>query len=161
MKTVLDQSECLKRLSGIKYSDCHVEQKIACHISVSTSCISGCMAWVSYKPAVYKVIAWGSSPHTMYSVHHFHICGVLPNWPEYMIRMIVVATDSVDNMPSKQFTTVPFRPLLTGLTTILDISGKLFEPESLEKVIMEVLIVRDGGVPVLPTEVTRDVWQGC
>ena len=56
--------------------------------------------------------------------------------------MFVVATDSVDDTPpSKQFTTVPFRPLLTGLIVILDINGEIFGPESLEKVIMEVLIV--------------------
>ena len=53
-----------------------------------------------------------------------------------------VATESVDVELSKQFTTVPFRPLLTGLTTILDISGRTFGPEGLEKMIMELLIVR-------------------
>jgi hypothetical protein len=59
-----------------------------------------------------------------------------------MILMIVVATDSVDDEPSKQLTTVPFRPVLTGLTTILDIiSGKLSSPESLEGVIRELLII--------------------
>ena len=42
-----------------------------------------------------------------------------------MILMVVVATESVDDMLSKQFTTVPFRPLLTGLTTILDTNGEL------------------------------------
>ena len=56
--------------------------------------------------------------------------------------MVVVATETVDDKPpSKQFTTVPFRPLLTGLTIALDTSGKIFGSESLEKVIVEVLIV--------------------
>ena len=58
-----------------------------------------------------------------------------------MICMVVVATESVDDMPSKQFTTVPFRPLLTGLNTVLDINGRTFGPESLEKVITEPLNV--------------------
>ena len=71
--------------------------------------------------------------------------------------MDVVATDSVDDMPSKQFTTVPFRPLLTGLTVILDTSGELPGPESLEKVIMELLIVRGGGIPLLPADVMDTV----
>ena len=64
-----------------------------------------------------------------------------------------VATESVDVEPSKQFTTVPFRPLLTGLTIIVDISGRIFGPESLEKVIMELLIVRGGGIPLVPIDV--------
>ena len=64
-----------------------------------------------------------------------------------------VATESVDVVPSKQFTTVPFRPLLTGRTTILDISGMTFGPESLEKMIMEFLIVRGGGRPLVPIDV--------
>jgi hypothetical protein len=42
-----------------------------------------------------------------------------------MICMVAVATDSVDDMPSKQFTTVPLRPLVTGLITVLDTSGEL------------------------------------
>ena len=58
---------------------------------------------------------------------------------------MVVATDSVDLEPSKQFTTVPFRRLLTGLIIILDISGKLSVPESLEAVKVELLIVTTGG----------------
>ena len=55
--------------------------------------------------------------------------------------MVVVATESVDDTPSKQFTTVLFSPLLTGLNTVLDTSGRTFGPESLEKVIMEPLKV--------------------
>ena len=39
--------------------------------------------------------------------------------------MVVVATESVDDMPSKQFTTVLFRPLLTEAIVIRDINGKL------------------------------------
>ena len=70
-----------------------------------------------------------------------------------MIRMVVVA-DSVDGKPSKQFTTVPFRPLLTGLTVILDISGKLSRLESLEKVNVVVLIVTGGGAPLEPADST-------
>ena len=60
--------------------------------------------------------------------HHHNIqCTqyTLPNWPGSMIRIVVVATDSVNDMPSKQFTTVPFMSPVTGLTTILDISGEL------------------------------------
>ena len=67
--------------------------------------------------------------------------------------MVVVATISVDVDPSKQFTTVPFSPLLTESTVALDISGKIFGPESLEKVIMEPLIVRGGGIPLGPADV--------
>ena len=58
-----------------------------------------------------------------------------------MILMVVVATDSVDDVPSKQLTTVPFSAALTGLTTILVISGKLFGLESLEVVNVELLIL--------------------
>ena len=68
--------------------------------------------------------------------------------------MVTVATESVDDEPSKQFTTVPFRPLLTGLTTTLDIRGELFGPESLEKVNVEVLIVIGPGTPLEPADVT-------
>ena len=69
-----------------------------------------------------------------------------------MIRMVVVATES---MVSMQLTTVPFRLLLTGLIVILDISGRTFGPESLEKVIMEVPR-RSGvlGTPLTPVDVT-------
>jgi hypothetical protein len=69
-----------------------------------------------------------------------------------MILMIVVATDSVDDEPSKQLTTVSFRCVLTGLTTILDISGKLSLPESLEVVNIELLIITGGGVPPRPID---------
>ena len=62
--------------------------------------------------------------------------------------MIVVATDSVDDDPSKQFTTAPFRPLLTGLTVILDTSGKLSLPESLKAVNVALLIVTGGSTPL-------------
>jgi hypothetical protein len=65
-----------------------------------------------------------------------------------MILMIVVATDSVDDEPSKQFTTVPFRLLVTGLTVILDIRGKLSSPESLEAVKVALLITTGGGIPL-------------
>ena len=61
---------------------------------------------------------------------------VLPNCWESMIVIVVEATETVDDTPSKQFTTVPFRPLLTGLTIDLDTSGELSWPESLEKVIV-------------------------
>ena len=64
-----------------------------------------------------------------------------------------VATDSVDDVPSKQFTTVPFRLLLTGLIVILDISGKLSVPESLGAVNVELLIVTTGGSPLGPMDV--------
>ena len=99
----------------------------------------------------------GSSPYhyyTMYPVHPFlHSRGVLPNWPGSMILMVVVATESVDDMPSKQFTTVPFKPLLTGLTTILDIRGELPWPDNLEKVIVDVLILSGRGIPLTPIAV--------
>ena len=70
-----------------------------------------------------------------------------------MTWTVVVATVSVEDDPSKQLTTVPFRPLLTGLTTILDISGELFGPESLERLNVEELIISGGGIPLLPTDV--------
>ena len=65
---------------------------------------------------------------------------------------MVVATDSVDNEPSKQLTTVPFRLLPIGVTVILDISGKLSEPESLVAVKVELLIVTTGDTPLLPMD---------
>ena len=71
--------------------------------------------------------------------------------------MVVVVTKSVDDMPSKQFTTVPFRPLLTELTTILDTNGELFGPESLKKLTMEVLTVNRGGTPLVPADVMGTV----
>ena len=71
-----------------------------------------------------------------------------------MIRMVVVATTSLDCMPSKQFTTAPFRVLLTEAIFILDISGNVSGPESLEMFIMELLIIRGGGTPLGPTDVT-------
>jgi hypothetical protein len=64
---------------------------------------------------------------------------------------IVVATDSVANEPSKQFTTVPFRSVLTGLIIILDINGMLPSSESLDVFNVELLItaVRPGPVDVM------------
>ena len=67
--------------------------------------------------------------------------------------MTVVANDSVDNDPSKHLTTAPFRLLLTGLTVILDISGKLSLPESLEAVNVELLIVTGWCTPLGPMDV--------
>ena len=46
-----------------------------------------------------------------------------------MILMVVVATELIDVEPSKQLTTAPFRSLVTGLTVILDIRGKLSLPD--------------------------------
>ena len=75
-----------------------------------------------------------------------------------MILMVVVATELVDDKPSKQLTTVPFSPLLTGLTTTLDTSGDSFWPESLEKVTMDELKVSGSvGTPLEPCDVTGDV----
>ena len=74
-----------------------------------------------------------------------------------MILMMVVATESVDDMPSKQFTTVPFRLLLTGLTTDLDTSGVLPWPESssLENVTIELLKISGSvGIPLKPADMT-------
>ena len=72
-----------------------------------------------------------------------------------MIWMVVVATESVDDIPTKQFTTVPFISLFTALTTILDISGELPSPESLEKVIIEEvpIVSGEGGTPLAPIDV--------
>ena len=83
-----------------------------------------------------------------------------PNLPAgSMILMMVVDTELIEDMPSKQFTTVPFRPLLTELTTVLDISGRTFGPESLEKVIMEPLIIRGVDEPLVPTDkIGTVVW---
>ena len=64
--------------------------------------------------------------------------------------MVVVATTS---RLSVHFTTVPFRPPLTGLIVILDISGKIFSPESLEAVNMELLILTVRGTLLGPTGV--------
>ena len=75
-----------------------------------------------------------------------------------MILMVVVATKSVDDKPSKHFTTVPFRPVLTGLTPTLDTSGDSFWPESLENVTMDELKVSGSvGTPLVPCDVTGDV----
>ena len=66
-----------------------------------------------------------------------------------MIWMVVVATKFVAN--SKQLTTVPFRPLLTGLIVILDISGRAFGPESLEKLTIAMPILSGVvGIPLTP-----------
>ena len=62
--------------------------------------------------------------------------------------------DSVNYIPLKQFTTVPFSLLLTGLTTTLDINGELSWAESLEKVIVELLKVSGGGTPLVPADET-------
>ena len=70
-----------------------------------------------------------------------------------MIWIMVVATESTSSI---QHTTVPFRSLLTGLIVILDISGRTFGPESLEKVIVEVPILRGRGIPLTPVDVTGD-----
>lgn len=69
--------------------------------------------------------------------------------------MIVVVADS-DVMPSKQFTLVAFKPSVTGLTIILDISGKLSSLESLEKVndIVELTIRGSESTPVEPPDDT-------
>jgi hypothetical protein len=74
-----------------------------------------------------------------------------------MILMVVVATDSVDDEPSKQFTTAPSRPLVTGLIVILDLRGMLSSPESLEAVKMASLIVTSGGTPLGPMDVKRAI----
>ena len=66
--------------------------------------------------------------------------------------MVVVATESAST--SMHFTTVPFKKLLTGLTVTLDIRDRIFGPESLEKVIVEVLTVRTGGMPLSPIDET-------
>jgi hypothetical protein len=64
--------------------------------------------------------------------------------------MVVVATKFVSS--SKQFNTVPFRALLTGLIIILDISGRICGSESLEKfTMMEVPIISGAiGRPLTP-----------
>ena len=74
-----------------------------------------------------------------------------------MIWMVVVATKFVSS--SKQFTTVPFRPLaiVTGLIVVLDISGRTFRPENLEKVIMELPVISGIGMPLAPIDDTGSV----
>ena len=71
-----------------------------------------------------------------------------------MMSMVVVA-DS-DARVSTQFTLVPFKPLLTGLIIILDISGKLLSLESLEKVniTVELMIRGSESTPVEPIDET-------
>ena len=72
-----------------------------------------------------------------------------------MMCIIVVVADS-DVTLSKQLTLVPFRPLLTGLMVILDISGKLSRVESLEKVntMVELIIRGCESTPVEPPDDT-------
>ena len=67
--------------------------------------------------------------------------------------MVVVANELIAVEPSKQFTTAPFRTLVTGLTIILDIRGKLSLPESLEAVRVELLIVTCRSAPLGPMDV--------
>ena len=70
-----------------------------------------------------------------------------------MIWMVVVATKFVAS--SKQLTTVSFRSLLTGLIVTLDISGRTFGPESLEKLTVEVPILSGVvGIPLTPVDDT-------
>ena len=60
--------------------------------------------------------------------------------------MVVVATDADDVVPSpKQFTTVPFQPLLTELMAILDITGELYRVDSRDMVTMVVLSVNSSS----------------
>ncbi|MCG8626891.1 MAG: hypothetical protein MJE68_33430, partial [Proteobacteria bacterium] len=70
-----------------------------------------------------------------------------------MILMVVIATELVALEPSKQLTTDPFRSLVTGLTVILDIRGKLSSPESLEAVRVELLIITCRSAPLRPMDV--------
>ena len=65
---------------------------------------------------------------------------------------IVVVADSDDAL-STQFTLDPFRPSVTGLIVILDISGKL---ESLTKVIImvELIILGAESTPAEPIDET-------
>ena len=66
-----------------------------------------------------------------------------------MIWMVVVATKPVAS--SKQLTTVLFRSLLTGLTVIMDIRGRTFGPESLEKLTIAMPILSGVvGIPLTP-----------
>ena len=67
--------------------------------------------------------------------------------------MVVVDTELVADEPSRQLTTAPFRSLVTGLTIILDIRGKLSLPESLEKVNVELMIIVGGSSPLGPMDV--------
>ena len=105
---------------------------------------------------VYKPSAYCDHLISLHPVHPLHDCRVLPkfNYWESIILMMVVATKSVDDIPSKQFTTVPFRPLLTGLTVTLDTNGRTSWLESLEKVIAELLNVRGVGIPLVPADMT-------
>ena len=105
---------------------------------------------------VYKPSAYCDHLISLHPVHPLHDCCVLPkfNCWESKILMVAVATKSVDDMPSKQFTTVPFRSLLTGLTVTLDTNGRTSWLESLEKVITELLNVRGVGIPLVPSDMT-------
>ena len=69
------------------------------------------------------------------------------------IRM-VVATDSDGTSTSTHFTSTPFRPSLTGLIVIIDISGVLSWAEILEEVNLVELAVTGGGTPLGPFDVT-------
>jgi hypothetical protein len=61
------------------------------------------------------------------------------------------------SLNSKQFTTAPFRPLVTGLMVSLVLRGKLSLPEILEAVKLELLIITRGGTPLGPTDVKRAI----
>ena len=69
-----------------------------------------------------------------------------------MMSIVLVATDSVEEEPSKQLTIVPFRLLLTGTIIILDISGKVSGSESLGAVKVELLIITTGDTLLLPMD---------
>ena len=76
-----------------------------------------------------------------------------------MIWMVVVATKFVSS--SRQFTTAPFRPpaIVTELIVTLDIRGRTFRLESLEKVIVELPINSGIGMPLAPIDETgAAVW---
>ena len=76
--------------------------------------------------------------------------------PASTIRIVVVA-DS-DASISTQLTWTPFRPVLTGLTVMVDVSGWV---ESLEKVNLVELTITGGGTPLDPPAVTigvKGIW---
>ena len=58
----------------------------------------------------------------------------------------MVVEEKLDVADSIQFTTLPLRPMLTGLITSLVISGRLFCEDILEKVNMVELTVSAGAV---------------
>ena len=66
---------------------------------------------------------------------------------------IVVVADCSDARALTHLIWLPFRPLATGLIIILDISGKLPGPESLEELnVVELIVIGPESTPLDPAD---------